>query len=188
MNLKLALVVINVDAEHVTKDELKRVYASKLRFYHPDKGGNANDYHLLQEAYQVIYRHIRSRSDAAVPLESAVDPETNSIVGVPDSFHTTFENSFVPSRRMKGYNKDELDVIPEIDVTGLTKKNFNERFDKHLESLSTQPSETSIVVTAPEYSHATDYGMDLMSVAINDHSSRYGADIRKLSSMYITRV
>lgn len=146
MDTKTAIKIIDVDLKTVTKEELKEKFRFKSRFYHPDKGGTVEDFQMLQDAYQSIYRYIRDGKSNYSCVEK-VEKEYNGPIKVkktkleplskidevvipkyfevdektknilPSQFNKVFDNNFIETKFTKGYSKDELEIIHHDKIT-----------------------------------------------------------------------
>lgn len=185
MNLKTALTLIPIDMNVASKDDLKKIYKKGLPKYHPDKGGNQEKYSLYQEAYKVIYRHLRKTDDKDREKEVNVVNVfgANDVVkGLPTNFHKEFDNHFKPSR---GYTKDELPEIKEVDeiekIPGMNEKNMNEHFEKL--ALEQYQNLQLVTVTEPKsYQHYK--GTSINENSVSEHYSHFGIDYKKAYGGY----
>lgn len=48
-------------ASFSTPDEVRKKYKSLCQIHHPDKGGNIDDYHALNSAYQEVRKIVEKR-------------------------------------------------------------------------------------------------------------------------------
>lgn len=60
-------------SQHATRDEIKKAYRKKAIKHHPDKGGNAEEFHAVTYAYQVL-----TDEDKRSKYDNGESFETNS--------------------------------------------------------------------------------------------------------------
>ena len=176
--------------QYISKLELKHIYKSLAKRVHPDKGGSAKTFDILQWAYRAVYRDMRNKWKIDEPIIARSYGEGSE----------TKSSNTLPKFKLDEFNKNfgqykisnEFDVETAADVTIINapkikvRDNFNQEFEQH----HINNSSTSKVVVRNEPMAMNEiYEAERMVLGrdkINDFTTSKSTDYRKAYTVYNT--